>query len=547
MEKFGKYRDLFAIILDLKDEMETLRRSASGENREILLAQLQAAVSANVAIMLTAILFYAATIALMLSLTMPYFSIVGAPLVVLSQFLIFRLHLTLKEYQVDTDIGGEQLKKLRNRFVEYVGISAVAWAGLICDLWTIQGSINNVIAGGAALGLIGVGALTFLCLPRSMFVWLLMVTAGGVVGPLLSNQPLPWYFYVGIAIFGFALHRIAMRQWRSFLKSIDDAHAFAHARADFYEQERERRDEIESERKRAEVTESEIRAKADNQRQAEMEQLAHEFERSVILTADAIGAAIRSVGESAEQLAGIGAQTRDRADSMAIMAENMSTAIQMVAGAARQLGDATQAISDQVGDQVEAANAATGSSRMSSAAIGALSQDADKVGEIAAIIEDVASRTNLLALNATIEAARAGEAGRGFAVVAQEVKSLASQTHQAIASVSGTVANIRGQMETTAEKVESVVEKIDRVHQGAGNIATAISQQQAATRDIGDNAEHAARNAEEVRSQSLEVNQDALRVGEVADEMHQVMREMEARAISLREASAAFLQRLRAG
>jgi methyl-accepting chemotaxis protein len=229
------------------------------------------------------------------------------------------------------------------------------------------------------------------------------------------------------------------------------------------------------------------------------------------------------------------------------MAENMSTAIQMVAGAARQLGDATQAISDQVGDQVDAANAATGSSRLSSVAIGALAQDADKVGEIAAIIEDVASRTNLLALNATIEAARAGEAGRGFAVVAQEVKSLASQTHQAIASVSGTVTKIRGQMETTAETVESVVEKIDRVHQGAGNIAAAISQQQAATREIGDNAEHAARNAEEVRSQSQEVNQDALRVGEVADEMHQVVREMESRALSLREASAAFLQRLRAG
>ncbi len=545
MDRFGKYRDLFAILLDLRSEMETLRRSASGENRSILLAQLQAVVGANVAIMLTAIIFYIGTAALMLAATMPYFSIVGAPFVLLSQFLIFRLHLTLKNYDIETDEDGRKLKGLRNRFVEYVGIGSIAWAGLICDLWTIPGEINHVVAGGAAFGLIGVGALTFLCLPRSMFVWLVVVTAGALGGPLLSDQQLPWYFFVGTAIYGFALHRIAMRQWRAFLKSIDDAHAFAHARADFYEQERERRDEIEAERKRMEQVEAEIRAKADSQRQAEMEQLAHEFERSVIMTADSIGSAIRAVGESAEQLAKIGAQTRNRADAMAIMAENMSTAIQMVAGAARQLGEATQAISEQVDDQVDAANAATGSSRMSSSAIGALAKDADKVGEIAAIIEDVASRTNLLALNATIEAARAGDAGRGFAVVAQEVKSLASQTHQAISSVSGTVANIRGQMETTAEKVGSVVEKIDRVHQGAGNIAAAISQQQAATREIGDNAEHAARNAEEVRSQSQEVNQDALRVGEVADEMHQVMREMESRAISLREASAAFLQRLR--
>lgn len=545
MVHLGNYRDLFAILLDLKGEVQMLRRSASGENRNILQAQLQAAVGANVAIMLTAVLFYVGTGGLMLSVTTPYFAIVGAPMVVLSQFLIFRLHVALKAYDPDTDEDSTRLLKLRNRFVEYVAIGAVAWAGLICDLWTIPGTINHVLAGITAFGLIGVGALTFLCLPRSMFAWLLIVTAGGVMGPLLSDEQLPWYFYAATAIYGFALHRVAMRQWRSFLSSIDDAHAFAHARADFYEQEQQRRIEIDAERKRSESLEAEARAKADAQRQAEMDQLAVEFERSVVMTVDAIGNAIESVGESAQQLVQIGAQTRTRADSMAIMAENMSVAIQMVAGATRQLGDATHAISDQISDQVDAATAATGSSRDGSTAIDALARDADKVGEIAAIIEDVASRTNLLALNATIEAARAGEAGRGFAVVAQEVKSLANQTHQAIASVTGTVENIRNQMASTAQTVESVVDKIDRVQQGAGNIAVAITQQQAATREIGDNAEHAARDAEEVRTQSREVNQDALRVGEVADEMHQVMREMESRAQTLRDASATFLRRLR--
>ncbi len=546
MEKFGKYRDLFAIISDFKDELDILRRSSSGENRAILLAQLQAVSGANVAILITALLFYFGAVALLATMTTPYFSIIGSPFVVLSQSLILRQHIAMKSYDIEGDLDGNILKKLRNRFVEYVALGAIAWAGLICDLWSIHGDINHVIAGATAFGLIGVGALTFLCLPRSMFVWLAIVTAGGIAGPLLSDEQLPWYFYVATAIYGFALHRIAMRQWRAFLKSIDDAHAFAQARADFYEQERERRDEIEAERKRVDLIELETRAKADLQRQAEMEMLAAEFERSVLITVDAIGTAIRSVGESAEQLAGIGAQTRNRADAMAVMAESMSSSIQLVAGAARQLGDASKAISTQVGDQVEAADAATDSSRSSSQAIEALAKDAGKVGEIAAIIEDVASRTNLLALNATIEAARAGEAGRGFAVVAQEVKSLASQAHQAIASVSGTVINIRAQMASTAEKVGSVVERIDRVQHGAGNIAVAISQQQAATREIGDNAEHAARNAEEVRTQSHEVNQDALRVGEVADEMHQVMREMEARAQALREASTSFLERLRA-
>ncbi len=62
-----------------------------------------------------------------------------------------------------------------------------------------------------------------------------------------------------------------------------------------------------------------------------------------------------------------------------------------------------------------------------------LTAGSQKIGQITALIEAIASQTNLLALNATIEAARAGEAGRGFAVVASEVKDLAAQTASATA------------------------------------------------------------------------------------------------------------------
>lgn len=62
-------------------------------------------------------------------------------------------------------------------------------------------------------------------------------------------------------------------------------------------------------------------------------------------------------------------------------------------------------------------------------------------------------QTNILALNASIEAVRAGAAGRGFIVIADEIRGLANQSSQSIASVSRITEEISGHIENTVKVV----------------------------------------------------------------------------------------------
>ncbi len=543
----NQFKDMFTSFNDLKGEWALLKRAVDLENRDLMVAQLQAAARSHVAVFVSGLLtIWFALAILWFGGANPKFAQYCAPLYTVAAITGFRVHVRIRAYVAEVDPTGSYILFLRRLFVLQTGVSAFSWVLLLGDIWSYHESIGMAVAGAMTFGMIAIGSLIYLALPAAIMTWIAVLTIGGAAAATRSGIDLPWFFYVGIASFGVSLHRIAMTQWRSFMQSLDNAQAYAKAQESFFVQEQERLEAVESDRRNTGAARAEERERADARRRDAMHALASEFEHSIHAIIDVMESAVRAVGESSQQLAAIGTETCERTDAMADMASNMSSAIHMVAAASRQLSDSADSISSQVQEQVLASDAATISSKQGSGVMAHLAGEAEKVGEIAAMIQDVAGKTNLLALNATIEAARAGEAGRGFSVVAQEVKSLANQTHGAIASVTDTVTSIKDQMDAAARMVGTVTQKMGEVQQGAGNIAAAVSQQQAATRDITGHAELAAQDAEHVREFSNEVNVAAVQVGEVADEMQQVMTGLESRATALREASNSFLERLRA-
>jgi len=95
-----------------------------------------------------------------------------------------------------------------------------------------------------------------------------------------------------------------------------------------------------------------------------------------------------------------------------------------------------------------------------------ISRESEGLLEINAVMENIASQTNLLSMNAAIEAAHAGESGKGFAVVADEIRKLAESSGDQSKTIGSVLKKIKEAIDKIMRSTDNVLDKFESIDRG---------------------------------------------------------------------------------
>jgi methyl-accepting chemotaxis protein len=195
--------------------------------------------------------------------------------------------------------------------------------------------------------------------------------------------------------------------------------------------------------------------------------------RAKIATLDG---SIREVGESVSAIS-------SRIDDVGSLASEQTAAVEETAAAANAIMDSLGEMARMARSRGELADSIVVKAKEGQAVVGGVLESikdiggyAERIAEMALVINDVSERTNLLAMNAAIEAAHAGDRGRGFAVVADEIRKLAEMTGRNAATIGQQIRTVTGKIGQTVSGAERAGASITTMTEGMGVTATSFRE-----------------------------------------------------------------------
>jgi len=188
----------------------------------------------------------------------------------------------------------------------------------------------------------------------------------------------------------------------------------------------------------------------------------------------------------------------------------------------------------------EASEVGRGGLQEVAADIQEISRESEGLLEINAVMENIASQTNLLSMNAAIEAAHAGEAGKGFAVVADEIRKLAESSSEQSKTIGTVLKKIAESIKKITSSTDNVLHRFEAIDSGVKtvadqeeNIRNAMEEQGEGSKQVlqsvgtmNDLTQQVKSGSEEMLSGSQEVMKESQNLEKVTQEITGGMNEM---------------------
>jgi len=141
-----------------------------------------------------------------------------------------------------------------------------------------------------------------------------------------------------------------------------------------------------------------------------------------------------------------------------------------------------------------------------------VARESEGLLEINAVMENIASQTNLLSMNAAIEAAHAGDSGKGFAVVADEIRKLAESSSEqsktigtVLKKIAESIKKITISTESVLKRFEAIETSVRTVSDQEENIRNAMEEQGQGSKQVLQSASSLSELTRQVKSGSEEM------------------------------------------
>ncbi|MDY6804643.1 MAG: methyl-accepting chemotaxis protein [Cyanobacteriota bacterium] len=232
--------------------------------------------------------------------------------------------------------------------------------------------------------------------------------------------------------------------------------------------------------------------------------------RKIAGSSTEISATIEDQERTASQQAASVNQTTTTMDELSASSQASAEQAEAAAAAARQALTLAEGGTKAVNNTLEGMASLNEKVGAIAQQIIRLSEQTNQIGNISALVSDLASQTNMLALNAAVEAVRAGEHGKGFAVVASEIRKLADESRRSAERINALVADIQTAFNSTVMATEEGTKTVQSGVEIARETADAFS-------GVAESVNNVVVNNQQI---SLNVKQQAIAVKQVVDAMN---------------------------